>query len=1061
MAIRKQTLTMAGQANSSTKSGNSAILMATAAQIIGLALTAAGLLWQQHSINATSQAKFDQNAERLEAEVKRHFSQPLYGLMGARGMFAGSKSVNRSAFQAYVASRNLPIEFPGIRGFGFIEPVQRSDLTRFVAAEQADGAPDFAVRSSGDAPDLFVIKYIEPLLDNRLAQGFDIGQEPVRREAAQRAISSGQPALTGRILMQRNGQQPGFLYLVPVYKQGNSPLSAQQRQNALIGLLYAPIVAADLMQGVAAAADGMLDFALYDGDASQAANLLFDTNPHLSEALARNDGEAAVPALFQTTRYLMVGGRALALHISNTPVFDATIDRTSLAFVGLGGALGSFLLTLTVWLLAAGRLRAQNLANRMTADLDRLARVVQHTSNAVLITDPDMRINWVNNGFIRISGYTLAEVQGRTADELLSCTKVDPAMRQTLTTSVATGEACRIELPIQTKNGQDYWIDTELQPTRNEQGVLVGFMVIGTDITERKAAQAQLQLAASVFTHAREGIVITDVSGTIVAVNDTFVSITGYSHEDVQGKNPRMLNSGRQPPEYYAAMWRTLVNVGHWTGEVWNRRKNGEVYAEILTISAVRDDANVTQNYVALFTDITPIKEHQQQLEHIAHYDALTSLPNRILLADRLQQAIAQSRRHDCSLAVVFLDLDGFKAVNDQHGHGIGDLLLVELSLRMRDALREGDTLARIGGDEFVAVLVDLDQSQDYEQVLIRLLKAASDPVLAGTVTLQISSSIGVTLYPQDNGDADLLMRHADQAMYQAKQAGKNRYHVFDLTQDAAVKTQYESLDRIRLALDQQEFVLFYQPKVNMKTGIVIGAEALIRWQHPERGLLAPGDFLPIIEAHSISLELGHWVIATALAQMSQWYGAGHGTPVSVNIGALQLQQTDFVQRLTELLTAHPNVRPEHLELEILETSALEDMTQVSEVMQACQALGVRFALDDFGTGYSSLTYLKRLPAETLKIDQSFVHDMIDDPNDLAIIKGIIELATAFRREVIAEGVETAAHGALLLSMGCELAQGYGIARPMPASELPQWATAWNQRAGESGELKAAIPSGG
>ena len=568
-------------------------------------------------------------------------------------------------------------------------------------------------------------------------------------------------------------------------------------------------------------------------------------------------------------------------------------------------------------------------------------------------------------------------------------------------------------------------------------------------IEERTRTQSQLELAASVFSHAREGILITDNQGNIVEVNAMFTQITGYSREEAIGRNPRiLLSSGRHEKAFFAARAQALQKHGHWVGEVWNRRKNGEDFAEMLTVSVVRDPAGAVLNYVALFTDITPLKKHQDELEHIAHYDALTGMPNRVLLADRLQQAMLQSQRRKSALAVAYLDLDGFKPVNDQHGHEVGDQLLVTLSQRMKASLRESDTLARIGGDEFVALLVDIGERRDCELLLSRLLQAAATPVRVDGALLQLSASIGVTLYPQDNADADQLVRHADQAMYLAKQAGKNRFHLFDVAQDAAIQSQRESLEHIRVALDRQEFVLYYQPKVNMRTGAIIGAEALIRWQHPERGLLAPAAFLPVIEGQPISIEIGEWVIQTALAQMALWRGAGLDIGVSVNIGALQLQQPGFVARLGTLLAAHPTVPAQSLELEILETSALEDMAQISEVMHACQAIGVRFALDDFGTGYSSLTYLKRLPAELLKIDQSFVRDMLTDVDDLAIVKGVIGLASAFRRSVIAEGVETVAHGQTLLALGCDLAQGYGIARPMPAADLPGWARQWRPDVG-------------
>ncbi len=459
----------------------------------------------------------------------------------------------------------------------------------------------------------------------------------------------------------------------------------------------------------------------------------------------------------------------------------------------------------------------------------------------------------------------------------------------------------------------------------------------------------------------------------------------------------------------------------------------------------------------AVMVDITLLKQAEQELrslnaemvraqaelEHIAHYDALTGLPNRTLLADRLRQAMAHSQRRGLALSVAYLDLDGFKPINDRYGHAVGDEFLIAIAQRMKQALREGDSLARMGGDEFVALIVDLQHGLECTPVLERLLRAAATPVRVGETSLQVSASIGVTLFPQDSSDADLLLRHADQAMYLAKQAGKNHFHLFDVASDAAVKTQRESLAHIQEAMERREFLLHYQPKVNMRTGKVMGAEALIRWQHPERGLVLPGAFVPIIEEHVISIELGEWIIDTALAQMAAWQRAGLTVAVSVNVGALQLQQHDFAARLATLLHAHPDVELGRLEIEILETSALKDIVHVCGVLQDCHALGVPIALDDFGTGYSSLTYLRRLPADLLKIDQSFVRNMLDDADDLAIVKGVIGLAEAFHKQVVAEGVETAAHGTRLLQLGCVLAQGNGIAAPMPAADFPAWVAGW------------------
>ncbi|WP_062059051.1 EAL domain-containing protein [Cellvibrio sp. OA-2007] len=580
-------------------------------------------------------------------------------------------------------------------------------------------------------------------------------------------------------------------------------------------------------------------------------------------------------------------------------------------------------------------------------------------------------------------------------------------------------------------------------PSDAETHLIEGEARLTSLAIEQSYAESRLHLAASVFTHANEGILITDAQGNIIETNEIFSQITGYSRDEVLGQNPRLLQSGRHSADFYTSLWSDLINKGDWHGEIWNKRKNGEIFAALMTISAVRDIHGIAQNYVNLFTDITPLKEHQHQLEYIAHYDALTGLPNRVLLADRLKQAIARCHRNEKSLAVVYLDLDGFKAVNDQHGHDMGDQLLVNIAHRLKEVLREGDTLARIGGDEFIAIMADLEGPNDHRTVLNRLLDVAAEPILLEQQLLRVSASIGATIYPQDNADADQLLRHADQAMYIAKQAGKNCYHLFDVAKDIATKHHRESIEHIRAALDKKEFVLFYQPKVNMRTGEIIGAEALVRWQHPERGILSPAAFLPVIEDHPLSIELGDWVIDTALQQISHWQAQGLNMPVSVNVGAQQLQQPKFAERLAQQLAQHPDVAADFLELEIVETSALKDIAEVAELMRECRALGVHFAVDDFGTGYSSLTYLKRLPAGLLKIDQTFVRDMLDDPDDLEIVKGIIGLANAFHRKVIAEGVETIAHGELLIPLGCELAQGYGIARPMPAADLPEWAANW------------------
>ena len=533
---------------------------------------------------------------------------------------------------------------------------------------------------------------------------------------------------------------------------------------------------------------------------------------------------------------------------------------------------------------------------------------------------------------------------------------------------------------------------------------------------------------------------------------DAALRVTYQSNNGQRAAGVMPLDPG-QPPALQA-LYQTRQPVRNF--ELRDQGPNGEARWSRLNALPRFDAAGQFLGYRGTGSDITLIREYAQQLERMAHFDALTGLPNRVLLNDRLHQAMLQSQRRNHSVAVAYLDLDGFKAVNDLHGHDVGDLLLIQVAQRMKMALREGDTLARIGGDEFIAVLVDLERPRDFEPVLARLLQAAAEPFRHGESQLHVSASIGLTVFPLDDADADQLVRHADQAMYQAKQAGRNRYHLFDLAEDAAAQGRRKSLEEIHQGLLNSQFVLYFQPKVNMQTGALVGAEALVRWLHPQRGLVPPALFLPQIEDHPMALDLGDWVLRSALSQMSRWRAEGLALPVSVNVGARQLQQSDFGERLGKLLAEFPDVPSNSLELEILETSALADIEPISRVMEECRHMGVHFALDDFGTGYSSLTYLKRLPAEVLKIDRSFVNDMLVNPDDMAIVSGVIGLARAFQREVIAEGVETEAQGDCLLNLGCQCAQGFVIARPMPAKDVQPWLRSWSPAASWTASSAAA-----
>jgi diguanylate cyclase (GGDEF)-like protein/PAS domain S-box-containing protein len=446
----------------------------------------------------------------------------------------------------------------------------------------------------------------------------------------------------------------------------------------------------------------------------------------------------------------------------------------------------------------------------------------------------------------------------------------------------------------------------------------------------------------------------------------------------------------------------------------------------------------------SIIHDVTDRKQAEAELQHLAHYDALTGLPNRLLKTDRLRQAIARCHRNDASVAVCYLDLDGFKPINDMYGHDVGDMILVETARRLQTSVREGDTVSRIGGDEFVLILTDLSGLEQCCLIVDRILEAVAQPIIIDDQVVEVCASIGLTLYPEDDADADILLRHADQAMYTAKANGKNHYHLFDPVEDRQVRAHKEQLQRLQQALEDEEFVLHYQPKVNMLTCEVIGMEALIRWNHPEQGLLLPGDFLHVLANTDLEVAVGNWVIRRALEQQAELHEAGLALPVSVNISAYHLQNCGFADGIGSILEQLPMRQTGDLEFEILETSSIEDMSNIFHTLISCRSMGIHFSLDDFGTGYSSLAYFHRLPVDSLKIDQTFVQGMLEDPQDLTIVNSVVRLAGAFKHPVIAEGVESLEHASALLKLGCVLGQGYGIARPMPLDAICDWKKRWD-----------------
>ena len=593
-----------------------------------------------------------------------------------------------------------------------------------------------------------------------------------------------------------------------------------------------------------------------------------------------------------------------------------------------------------------------------------------------------------------------------------------------------------LEYRIRTGIGTYIWVEDYSRVHRDAAGVPLCLEGLLIDISARKAADEKLRHAAAVFTNAREGVVITDTSPQIIAVNRAFCDITGYEEHEVIGRNPSMVSSGRQSKEFYRDMWAELLGEGHWQGEVWNRRKSGEVFPQWHSISAVRDDKGKLTNFVAVFSDISQLKESEAQLERLAHYDPLTELPNRILVQSHLNGAIERARRLHCKVAVLFLDLDGFKRVNDSLGHSVGDELLVLIARRLRQRIRAEDMFARLGGDEFLLVLEGIGHADEAAIVAQDLIDLLQQPFRVGSGhELFVGASIGISLFPDDGQEMAELIRCADVAMYQAKENGRNnfQFHTEELTRAAENRQALES--RLHRAITAQEFELYYQPQADVASGRIIGLEALVRWR-PESGEpVSPGVFIPLLEETGLILALGEWVLQEACRQAMRWRAEGlPEVPVSVNLSPRQFQHLDVVELVRQALEAS-GLPGALLELEITEGALMAYDLNTQERLAALKALGVHLAVDDFGTGYSSLAYLSRFPIDKLKIDKSFTDGLGQDARADKIVATIIAMGQSLDLQVVAEGVESAGQLELLRAHGCDAVQGYLTGRPLPAAQ--------------------------
>lgn len=688
----------------------------------------------------------------------------------------------------------------------------------------------------------------------------------------------------------------------------------------------------------------------------------------------------------------------------------------------------------------------------------RFRALVETSSDWIWEVDTQVVYTYVNPRVESLLGYRADEVVGKTPFDFKAPEEAE-RVRALLTPIAEARQAfTRLVSISRHRDGHAVVLESSGVPFFDEAGNWKGFRGIDRDITEharaeevlrqskrrsrrgRKETESALLQAAIVFENTRDGVIVTDLDARILAVNRAFTEITGYSESEVLGTNPRLLHSAHHGLSFYESVWASLLRTGHWQGEIWNRRKSGEIYPEWLTISAVRDEGGEVTRYVGVFTDISRLRQSQDRLEQLTHYDPLTGLPNRLLLEARLAHALDHAEQNGGRVGVLHIDLDHFKTINEGLGHAVGDELLKAIAERLRLRVREEDTLARPGADNFVLVLERLDKPEKAAGVARDLLSLIKAPfTLSSGREVFVCASIGISLYPDDGTTASALIRNADAALNRAKELGRDTCHFYTeaLTRAATARLNLES--RLRRALERGELVLHYQPLVAVADRRVVGVEALARWQDPKRGLIYPAEFIPVAEESGLIAPLGDWVLVEACRQMQSWMRAGLGlNAVAVNLSTRQFLLHDVGERVRAALSASGLPGP-HLELEITESTLMQPGASALETLLGLKDLGVRLAVDDFGTGYSSLAYLKRFPIDRLKIDRSFVKDIPTDPDDMEIVATIIAMGRNLHLEVLAEGVETEEQLAFLRENGCDAFQGHLVSPALAAEELERW----------------------
>ncbi|XID92009.1 putative bifunctional diguanylate cyclase/phosphodiesterase [Paenibacillaceae bacterium WGS1546] len=661
------------------------------------------------------------------------------------------------------------------------------------------------------------------------------------------------------------------------------------------------------------------------------------------------------------------------------------------------------------------------------------ARIFHDSQEAIMVTDRYSRIVSVNPAFVAVTGYEAAEAIGRTPS-LLKSNVQDAEFYAGMWACIHKDGKWQGEIWNRRKSGEVYPEWLSISSVKDDRGEVLNYVGMFSDMTSRKNTLSKLRLHAQVFSNASEGIMITDKQLKILSVNQAFTAMTGYSETEALGHTPRLLHSGIQNTYFYITMWERIHSTGHWQGEIWNKRKSGEIYPEWLSITTLRDEKGHITNYIGMFTDITERKQSEEHLKYLAHFDKLTGLPNRTFLNDLVKDATAKARHSGRKLAILFIDLDRFKMVNDSLGHSVGDKLLQQVAGRLKALASADPVVSRLGGDEFIVVLPELERPEEAAAFAGRLVNEMKKPFAVEDNELYLNASLGISLYPDHGEDFGTLIRHADLAMYEAK-VQKCGYQLFNAGILGTFKRKLELENELRRAVARGQLSVQYQPQVNIASGRTEGMEALLRWHHPRLGRVSPAEFVPIAEETGLIMDIGKWVFKEVCARIGQWSSRAIDPPsVAVNLSARQFMAPDLVASIRDIVC--PECDPQRIVIEITESSSMNDIDAVLPVLREFKAIGFRIAIDDFGKGYSALGYIKQFPIDILKIDKSFVRELTSDPRNAVITKAIIDMAHGLNLKVVAEGVETPGQLDALRAMNCDIVQGYLIDPPMSPDKL-------------------------